>query len=88
MDERYHGHLLSVTEEPHCVFLPGDRSASGFFRVRPPFEGMKKAREIDSHELKMGGKKLLKKDLFSGFPPGHNGSLSLGTPLAFTASAI
>ena len=35
------------------IFLPGDSGISGFFRVCFILPCMKKAREIDSHELEM-----------------------------------
>ena len=39
------------------IFLPGDSGISGFFRVCFILLSMKKAREIDSHELEMNTKK-------------------------------
>lgn len=39
------------------IFLPGDSGISGFFRVCFILLSMKKAREIDSHELEMNTEK-------------------------------
>lgn len=39
------------------IFLPGDSGISGFFRGCFILLSMKKAREIDSHELEMNTEK-------------------------------
>lgn len=48
---------VDYREDAFYIFLPGDSGISGFFRVCFILLSMKKAREIDSHELEMNTEK-------------------------------